>query len=73
MHVIANFMADFTVRKVYFSNISKGTAFLLQGMFETDPVARDVTILNCNKTNCNVFVYATLACFSGIYCNCFKL
>ena len=27
-----------------FSNISKGTAFLLQGMFETDPVARYVTI-----------------------------
>ena len=27
-----------------FSNISKGKAFLLQGIFETDPVARDVTI-----------------------------
>ena len=35
--------ADFTVREVYFSNISKGTAFL-QDMFETDPVVRDVTI-----------------------------
>ena len=35
---------DFTVREVYFSNISKGTAYLLQGMFETDTVARDVTV-----------------------------
>ena len=36
--------ADLTVRETYFSNISKGTAFLLQGIFETDPVAKDVTI-----------------------------
>ena len=36
--------ADFAVREVYFSNISKGTAFLLQDMFETDPVIRDVTV-----------------------------
>ena len=36
--------ADFTLREVYFPNISKGTAFLLQGVFETDPVASDVTI-----------------------------
>ena len=26
--------ADFTVRKIYFSNIWKGTAFLLQGTYE---------------------------------------
>ena len=33
---------DFTVREVYFSNISKGKTFLLQSLFETDPsVARD--------------------------------
>ena len=39
--------ANFTVREIkYFSNISKGMSFLLQGMFETDPVARDVTIQN---------------------------
>ena len=32
-------------RLIFFrSNISKGTAFLLQGMFETDPVAKVVTI-----------------------------
>ena len=36
--------ADSTVREVYFSNISKGTDFLLQGMFETDPVTGDVAI-----------------------------
>ena len=36
-------IADFIVLNI-FSNTSKGTAFLLQGMFETDPVAKDVTI-----------------------------
>ena len=41
-----------------FSNISKGTAFLLQGMFETDPVAREVTIV-FQISKCNVFVYVT--------------
>lgn len=37
--------ADFTVREMYFSDISKDTAFLLQGFYETDPMAKlkDVT------------------------------
>ena len=33
--IIYKSKADFTVREIYFSNISKSTAFLLQGMFET--------------------------------------
>ena len=40
-----------------FSNISKGAAFLLQGMFETDPVA---TVLNCNVSCHRVSLKHTL-------------
>ena len=29
--------ADFTAREIYFANVSKGTAFLLQGILETIP------------------------------------
>ena len=33
------------VREIYFSNISKGTTFLLlQGILEIDPKVEDVTI-----------------------------
>ena len=40
--------ADFTVREIYFANISKRTAFLLQRVFlvsfKTDCMAKDVAI-----------------------------
>ena len=33
----------------FLSNISKGTAFLLQGMFETDLVVKGITIKNSHN------------------------
>ena len=36
--------ADFTAREIYFSNISKDTASRLQGILQTDQMAKDVKI-----------------------------
>lgn len=43
--------ADFTVREIYYSNVSKGTVFLLRGISETGPKAKNVTVLN--RRGCN--------------------
>ena len=50
------------VREIYFSNILKKRQlyFLLQGMFETDPVAKDNYLLQLKTVADNVYTYEFL-------------